>query len=335
MNFYDGLNVHRLLVGDEVRTRSFYESIRATVRKGDVVLDVGAGSGILSLFAARAGAKRVYAVERAPGAAALARRLVAGNGLADVVEVIEADAEGALLPEPVNVIVSEWLGAYGVDENMLAPVLISRDRWLAPGGTLIPSVVTAWLAPVCHNAAQEAMQFRTRPYSLDLSALAPFTPHQAIWLPRSVSAEALRAEPQRLWVTDCATMPAAQARTPYAAELSFQLEGGGVNGVVVWFSAEMPGAAVLSNGPGQPATHWGQFLFPIANAQGCAAGDVLHIGFHNVPAAVFGSHHLWSSRVPGQPFEVHDTRRNPRAGWEPPWRVAMSEGTQHVQPGTN
>lgn len=319
VNFYDGLDVHRLLVADEVRTRAFYDSIRATVRSEDVVLDVGAGSGILSLFAARAGASRVYAVERAPGAAALARRLVAVNGLADVVHIIEAEAAAAVLPEPVDVIVSEWLGVYGVDENMLAPVLLARDRWLKPGGSMIPSAVTAWLAPVHHEAGREATLFRTRPYGLDLSALAPFSPHQVVWLPRSVGADVLRAAPQPLWVTDCAAMPTVDAHTPYAAELSFELNGP-ANGALAWFSAEMPGAAALTNAPGEPVTHWGNFLFPIANAQEAAAGARLSIGFHNMPAGALGSHHLWSSRLDDQPLEIHDTRRHSRAGWEPPWR---------------
>ncbi len=320
MNFYDGLDVHRLLVGDEVRTRSFYDSIRASVHEGHVVLDVGAGSGILSLFAARAGARRVYAVERAAGAAALARQMVAANHLSEVVVVIEADAGTAILPEPVDVIVSEWLGVYGVDENMLAPVLDARDRWLKPGGVLIPSVVTAWLAPVHHKAGRQATLFRTNSYGLDLSTLSPASPNQVMWLPEGAAEGDLRATPQRLWVTDCATMPAGQARTPYAAELTFQVNGP-VNGAVAWFSAEMPGAAELSNGPGLPSTHWGQFLFPIANAQSIEAGSELGIGFHNVPAAAFGSHHIWASRVAGQPLEVHDTRRNPSAAWEPPWRA--------------
>src|SRR5262249_15120177 len=143
MNQYDGIDVHNLLVTDEVRTRAFRDSIHATVKSGDTVLDVGAGCGILSLFAAQAGAARVYAVERALGATALARRVVAVNGLSNIVTIIEADASRALLPEKVDVIVSEWLGVYGVDENMLAPVLIARDRWLKTGGKMIPSVVTA------------------------------------------------------------------------------------------------------------------------------------------------------------------------------------------------
>lgn len=321
MNFYDGLDVHRLLVGDEVRTGSFYESIRATVRPGDAVLDVGAGSGILSLFGAASGARRVYAIERAHGAAALARQLVADNQLSGIIHVIEADAEAVRLPEQVDVLVSEWLGVYGVDENMLPPVVVARDRWLKPGGAVIPSVVTAWLAPVQHRAGHQATRFRDRPYGLNLSAMAPYPPHQAVWLPRPVEAGELRARPQPLWVTDCASISAREAASPKAAEVSFELEGDGVNGVVAWFSADMPGARVLSNGPGEPGTHWGQFLFPVANAASAGAGDRLVVGFHNVPASSFGSHHLWSSRVAGQPSEVHDTRWHPYAGWEPPWRA--------------
>ena len=324
MNFYDTLQVHRLLVGDEVRTRAFRDAIVATVRPGDVVIDVGAGSGILSLFAACAGARRVYAIERAPGAAALARRLIAHNGAAGVVRIVEADAAAAVVPEPADVIVSEWLGAYGVDENMLAPVLLVRERTLKAGGSMIPSHVTAWLAPVRHDAAAEAVRWHARPWGLDLSPLAPHTPHQALWLPQAVAPDALRADPQPLWEVDCTTMPSAQAHRPYAAELEFELQGSGVNALAAWFSARMPGAATLSNGPGEPPTHWGQFLFPIASAQDAGAGARLHVGFHNVPVGVRGSHHIWAARVGDGPLEVHDTRRNPRAGYEPPWRAASA-----------
>ena len=326
MTQYDGIEVHNLLVTDEARTGAFRESILATVKPGDTVLDVGAGSGILSLFAAQAGASRVYAIERAQGAAALARRVVAANGLTAVINIIEADAANALLPEKVDILVSEWLGVYGVDENMLAPVLIARDRWLKPGGSMIPSKVTAWIAPVSHEAAKQATALHSRPYGLDLSPLAPFSLEQAIWLPKAVREDDLRAEPQQLWETNCATTSALDAARPHAAELKFRLKGSGVNGLVTWFSAEMPGAASLSTGPARPATHWGQFLFPIANAHGLAEGDELAIGFHNVPGGQFGSHHIWASQIAGREREVHDTRRHPRANMEPPWRTYLEAG---------
>lgn len=122
MSAYDSVAMHRVMVADEVRTSAFRDSILATVKPGDVVVDVGAGSAILSMFAVQAGAARVYGIERAPGAAALARRVVNDNGLADRVSIVEGSAESVRLPEPADVVVSEWLGVFGVDENMLPPV---------------------------------------------------------------------------------------------------------------------------------------------------------------------------------------------------------------------
>jgi precorrin-6B methylase 2 len=331
MHPYASPDIHRLMVGDAVRTSAFQASVKATVRAGDVVLDVGAGSGILSLFAAQAGAARVYAVERIPEAAALARLLIAANGLSGIIQVLEVDAEEVVLPEPADVLVSEWLGSYGVDENMLAPVLVARDRCLAPGGRLIPASVTAWVAPVEHEAARQAVAFQGLTYGLDLSPLAPFHPDEVVWIPGGVDRGALRAKPQPLWTTDCATMSAAQAREPFAAERTFRLTGGGVNGLVTWFEAEMPGTQPLSNAPGRPATHWGEFLFPLATTRDTRAGDSLTIGFHNVPWGVYGSHHIWAARVDGR-FEAHDTRRARRGSWAPPWRVYQPR--QNGVPGT-
>lgn len=320
MNFYDDIEVHRLMVGDRVRTDTFRESISATVRPGDVVLDVGAGSGILSLLAAVAGAARVYGIERATDAAGLARKVVADNGLSHRVRIVEADVHAAWLPEPVDVIVSEWLGTIGVDENMLEPVLVARDRWLKPGGSLIPGVVTAWMAPVYHDAGVEGTAFHAPTYGLDLTALAPFVPDEAVALPEGVPGDRLRAKPQQLWSIDPARMPAPRARKPFAAQLTFTLDGA-ANGLVAWFSAEMPGTARLSNGPGAARTHWGQLLFPIANASSGRRGDELHVDFHCVPSSRGGSQYLWSSQIGHATLEIHDTRRAVRAPMAPPWRV--------------
>ncbi len=312
MNVYDGIHAHRQMVGDGVRTGAFRDSILATVRPGDVVLDVGAGSGILSLFAAQAGAARVYALERAPRAAALARRLVSVNGFGDRIRIIEGDAEQAVLPEPVDVIVSEWLGVFGVDENMLGAVLGARDRWLRPGGTMIPGAVAAHLAPAAHPAAAPASAFGRPAYGLDLRALAPADHDGVVWLSGGIDEAALRAEPQRLWVTDPARMPAAQARRPFAAERSFAMRGG-AHALVAWFSAAMPGAPCLTNRPGAAPTHWGHYLFPVANAAAATADDRLEVGFHCVPRAGGGSHQIWASRLNEGSLEVHDTRRAGRA----------------------
>ena len=144
---YAEFEVHRTMICDRVRTGAFRRAIESVVRPGDIVLDVGVGSGILSVFAARAGAARVYAVERT-SAAVLARELAAANGVAEVVRVIHGDVTDVELPERVDVIVSEWLGGFGIDEGMLVPVIVARDRWLKPGGVMIPRLVMAWAALV-------------------------------------------------------------------------------------------------------------------------------------------------------------------------------------------
>lgn len=112
--------IHRKMLRDRLRCETYRRAIAETVRPGDVVLDMGAGTGILSIFAARAGARKVYAVERT-AIADVAREIVRANGVEDRIDVLQADMETLELSEPVDVIVSEWMGNYGVDENLSRP----------------------------------------------------------------------------------------------------------------------------------------------------------------------------------------------------------------------
>ena len=172
---YAEFEVHRTMIRDRVRTEAFRRAIDAVVRPGDTVLDVGAGSGILSLFAARAGAARVYAVEQTT-IAVLAQQLAAANGFAEIVQVIQGDILEIEPPERVDVIVSEWLGGFGIDEGMLVPVIAARDRWLKPGGTMIPGSVTAWAALVHDRYLADMVDFlRADPYGLKLDDLVDTT----------------------------------------------------------------------------------------------------------------------------------------------------------------
>ena len=106
--------------------------------EGKVVLDMGSGTGVLAMWAAMAGASKVYAVEATP-MARKARKLVEANGLADIVEVIEAKIEEVELPGQVDIIVSEWMGYALLRESMLDSVIWARDKWLRAGGSLYPS----------------------------------------------------------------------------------------------------------------------------------------------------------------------------------------------------
>jgi len=106
--------------------------------KGKTVLDVGSGTGVLAIWAAMAGAKKVYAVE-ASSIGTHIETLVESHGLSDIVTVVRNRMEQVELPEKVDVIVSEWMGYFLLRESMVESVLLARDKWLAPGGVMYPS----------------------------------------------------------------------------------------------------------------------------------------------------------------------------------------------------
>jgi len=100
-------------------------------------MDVGSGTGILSMIAARNGARKVYAVE-ASDFANVSREVIEANGLSSIIEVIKARVEDVQIDEKVDIIVSEWMGFHLLHESMLDSVLFARDKFLKEGGLMLP-----------------------------------------------------------------------------------------------------------------------------------------------------------------------------------------------------
>jgi hypothetical protein len=137
--FADPLMQYRMLA-DRTRTRAFVAAIRRTVRPGDVVVDLGTGSGVLAIAAARAGAARVYAIE-ASQIADLAERLFAANGVADRVTLLRGYSTSVEIPERATVLVSETLGNEPLSERIEENLRDGFARWLAPDARLVPRAV--------------------------------------------------------------------------------------------------------------------------------------------------------------------------------------------------
>lgn len=142
------------MLEDQKRMTAYHDSVRLNPKqfKDKVVLDVGTGSGILAIWAAQCGARKVYAVE-ATYMAVHARKLVAANGLENVVEIIQSTVEEVELPEKVDVIISEWMGYFLLRESMFDSVIVARDKWLKPGGCMFPSHATMSIAPIRTGAS--------------------------------------------------------------------------------------------------------------------------------------------------------------------------------------
>ncbi|EJK72738.1 hypothetical protein THAOC_05697, partial [Thalassiosira oceanica] len=138
---YGHHGIHEEMLKDDVRTNTYQMAIlnNRELFEGKVVLDVGAGTAILSMFAVKAGAKHVYAVD-CSSIIDQARQIVEDNGMADKITLIRGKMEEIDLPVPkVDIIVSEWMGYFLLYESMLNTVLYARDKWLEAGtGTILP-----------------------------------------------------------------------------------------------------------------------------------------------------------------------------------------------------
>lgn len=150
--FYGYLSQQQNMMQDYVRTSTYQKAILGNSNdfNGKIILDVGAGSGILSFFAVQAGANKVYAIE-ASNMATFAQQLVQANQTDDRIVVIPGKIEEVELPQMVDIIISEPMGYMLYNERMLETYLHAR-KWLKPGGKMFPSEGDLHIAPFTDEA---------------------------------------------------------------------------------------------------------------------------------------------------------------------------------------
>lgn len=140
------LRIHELLLRDAVRNRAFRRALELHVTPGSTVLDIGAGTGIWAITAAQLGARKVVAIEMISLLVGLIRALARDHGVADRVTVIEGDSRQLQLPREFDVVISETIGHVIFDEQIVEIMINARERFLKPGGALIPDSVTLMAA---------------------------------------------------------------------------------------------------------------------------------------------------------------------------------------------
>lgn len=260
---YASLEQQRWMVADEPRTTAFARAIAEVVKPGDVVIDVGAGTGVLSLLAAKAGARRVIAVERS-GMAAHARQLIEHNGMSDIIEVFEGDAHQLVLDEEADVIVSEWLGHMAYVENMFDVVMAVRDAWLKPGGVMIPATVDLMLAPV--DAADLHDDFgagfwQRDIHGIDFSCFTKVELDMGYAKKLELPAELVIGPGERMHTLETVSAKPGDEWSEGSIVLTIK-RGGMLSGFVGWFSTQLSPNVVLDTSPHKVCTHWEQTFFP-------------------------------------------------------------------------
>nr|XP_031534148.1 protein arginine N-methyltransferase 2 isoform X2 [Vicugna pacos] len=171
---YGTLKLHLEMLADQPRTTKYHSVIlqNREALRDKVILDVGCGTGIISLFCAHyARPKAVYAVE-ASEMAQHTGQLVMQNGFADIITVFQQKVEDVVLPEKVDVLVSEWMGTCLLFEFMIESILYARDAWLKEGGVIWPTSAALHLVPCSADRDYRSkVLFWDNAYEFDLSAL--------------------------------------------------------------------------------------------------------------------------------------------------------------------
>jgi type III protein arginine methyltransferase len=279
-----GLDVapwHFSLVHDELRNAAFDEALRRVVRPGMRVLDIGSGTGILAMMAARAGAGTVISCEVSPAVAEAARKVVAANGFEDQITIIRKHSDDLDLHRDlggaVDVVVSEVINRDLIGEHVLQVMERARD-FLKPGGCIIPAKGSIRVALANYSAIQRMSMGTVQGFDL-----SPFNWLAPTWLNVKCGDRGLTvvSESADLFVFDFTSggpFPEARSRVPVTAQTS------DANGIAQWIHLRMDPEGNYENHPAGNASfsHWGVVFYPFAAGYRCQARDVIDIcGFHD------------------------------------------------------
>ncbi|XP_028400037.1 protein arginine N-methyltransferase 1-like [Dendronephthya gigantea] len=286
---YENLDVHRLMLRDRPRTESYREAMlqNRTLFEGKVVMDVGCGTGILSLFAAEAGACKVYSIE-ASNVALIARDIVKRNNLQNIIEVFSCQVEDFILPgsEKVDIIISEWMGFYLLHESMLDSVVLARDKFLKESGCMFPCLATIYASPSNLNGFyNEEISFWDNLYGFDFSVVREAVLQNKQQSPQVILVDGseLTAEPEVVKQFDLMNVTVDDIMQFESQFFTSSIQKNICRGIVLWFVCEFPtepkfkGNLTLSTAPSCPETHWKQTAIVLPTEIHLEAGDV--IGF--------------------------------------------------------
>ncbi|KAK8942968.1 putative protein arginine N-methyltransferase 3 [Platanthera zijinensis] len=319
---YGSFGIHREMISDKVRTEAYRIAIlnNPSLLNQATIMDVGCGTGILSLFAAQSGASKVISVEASLKMAAIASQIIKDNGflyeenikgeesncsrVIDVVQTMveELDKFRNIPPHSIDLLVSEWMGYCLLYESMLSSVLYARDRWLKPGGAILPDTATIFVAGFGRGGT--SLPFWENVYGFNMSCIGKEVLEDAACSPivDVVDSKDIVTESAVLQTFDLTTMKPDEMDFTSSCELTLKpspKDGSSIicwcYGVVLWFDTgftnrfckETP--MVLSTSPYSPRTHWSQTIFtfrePIAMTSAEAiAEDNGMVGTEQCPA---------------------------------------------------
>jgi protein arginine N-methyltransferase 1 len=277
---YNFVEAQVLFLNDRVRVAAYERAIAATVKPGDVVLDLGAGTGVMGLLACRAGAARVYAIE-ATGMVEIVRRNARANGFEDRIVCMHGDSRQVELPEHVDLAIADQAGPFGIGGGLFGTFNDARRRFLKPHSPTIPSRIDLSIGLAEYPEGWAPVEFwDERRLGFDMSAMRDvarnvgyeihFTPAQLLSEPACVLSFNLAGSA----VEDSSGTATLAARRP-----------GTLHGLFGCFSAELAPGVSISNSPlGPGAINRRAWFLPIERSVALKGGETIGVTVHMTPA---------------------------------------------------
>jgi precorrin-6B methylase 2 len=261
-------NDHRVMMADDRRVGALERAILEIVQPGDIVVDLGSGTGLLSMFALRAGAKRIYAIEGSD-IFALAGDVFAANGVRSQTELIHARSECVALPEKADVLI----GYVGFDEGLLSSFVDARHRFLKPSARMIPQRIQVVAVPITADADYERLvQFWSRDRNgFDYSRLRQYASQQRYAI--ELNESQLLGQPVPIFDIDLETVSDLFVK----GEARFFIEESSImHGLGTWCRIQLGPEQWLGFPPGRTPS-WNHIFFPLREAQRVQPGDQIDV----------------------------------------------------------
>ncbi|KAG5735496.1 putative protein arginine N-methyltransferase [Termitomyces sp. T112] len=276
---YAHFGIHEEMLKDTVRTGSYRSAIinNPHLFQGKTVLDVGCGTGILSMFAAKAGAKHVVGIDMS-NIIDQAEKIVEANGFKDKITLVKGKLEESELPiKEFDIIISEWMGYFLLYESMLDTVLLARDKYLKKDGLIFPDTATLYLAAIeDQDYKEEKINFWDNVYGFDYSCIKDIALREP--LVDTVEMKAVVTDPCLLKHIDLLTAK----KEDLTFDVPFSLTASRndyVHAFLAWFdiSFECTHKKVkFSTGPHSQYTHWKQTVFYTPTTIVVSEGDKIN-----------------------------------------------------------